>query len=253
MRSFLELLSAETVFPTVNSEKQPSSVNDENVINNRNKVLAFLHENIVNELGTSLSMPSLSCADNLFGTSESSGQEKIMPSAILDCMLKKGNPFPPKASNAKGKKKLLKRRSSARNPSVLAAMASAAMIVSQEELKEKMGYNSTKDTSGARIGTLKAQIIKEKIGRTINYASCAIPSESDLATEMKSTPLHSNQNDDTCEMEDTTNNADLFKGVSDRDGTIGGVILPSPQCHILSSICLLTRHFLSTKNLFIQF
>jgi len=225
LRSFLELLSAETVFPTANSEKQPSSGdNDENVTNNRNKVLAFLRDNTVNDLGTSLSMPSLSCADDLFGTRGSSGQEKIMPNALLDCMLKKGNPFPPKASNAKGKKKLLKRRSSARNPSVLAAMSSAAVIVSQEELKEKMGYNSPAETSAARIGTLKAQILKEKIARTIKYASCTLPLKSDLATDVRSPTLDNNQNDDTSKMEDTSDNPDLFKALNTLHENLNGTV-----------------------------
>ncbi len=182
LRSFLELLSGETIFPS-DSEK-PCDENKD-VSSRRQKTDSFLKE-YTNSKGTSLSIPSLSSSSDLegflHGRKESTDEEGgDLPTSVLRAILKKGNPLPPKTSYAKGKKKLQKRRST-KAGDILASISTAAALVAEEDDGE-----SPRSSPTTTPVCTKAQDIQDKIGRSLTFVSSSVDSSEDAT--MHSTPM----------------------------------------------------------------
>ncbi len=203
LRSFLELLSGETIFP---SDSEKPFVESKDVSSHRQKTDSFLKEH-THSTGTSLCIPSLSSSRDLKGSlhdrNESIDEEdEDLPNSVLRGILKKGNPLPPKTSYAKGKKKLQKRRST-KVGDLLASISAAAATVAEED--DGKSHCSSPSTTPVRT---KAQDIQDKIGRSLTYVSTVTDSSDD--TTMESTLTDNNT--DAKSLQGLSNPLDLSKG-----------------------------------------
>ena len=148
-------------FLSLISDMASISAQDENT-KNIAALETFLRDNSAKD-GTSLCIPSFSAWN--MTDADDSVCELSYPSAVLNAVLKAGNPLPPKTSYAKGKKKLQKRRNSSHSKlesigitqgtedaQKLSAAATMQKVLTkaekiQENLGEKIRCHSTVDST----------------------------------------------------------------------------------------------------------
>ncbi len=133
LRSFASLLSAESAY------------NEGASTSNRNIAEYLQNKCPVPKGGLTLEITSM-CASSTRITLTPKKSHTQMPqpplsSSILKQLIRKGNPFPPKTSKAKGKKKLQKRRRNSKvniAPSLNPTLNSCAYGINNEEILKNM-------------------------------------------------------------------------------------------------------------------
>jgi len=158
LRGFLALLSDTTDF-TVKPGAKPGHSGAANGHASTKDLDAFLHQHGT-KVGASLTIPSLSSDGAYTGTPRAS-EATPLPTAVLKSIIKAGNPFPPKTSYAKGKKKLQKRRNSSQ-------LKPGAVANIEEEDQNGLSSNSAKTSTT----TTKAEENHVRMfGRPLTYHS----------------------------------------------------------------------------------